>query len=461
MVEHIEVGIDELMLDEDNPRLGSSKGQADALEIIFNLNSNHFRNLMKSIKVNGLDPGDSFYVIAGAIEGDFIVLEGNRRTAALKVLANPDVLESTGLSKTDKSGLRRISADFDRTSVEPIRCVEFESREEAHDWIFRRHTGTVEGEGRIQWGPLEIQKFSGDRSTLDILEFIGRNAGFEKAEWDSTKRVIESGKSSTLSRLLQSDYGQRHIGITFTKDDPDRTPLLISEPHWAINVLKKIIMDVRDGQIDSRSINKSSDIQNYFRTFPKDLQPNENRVTPKAFKDIDIVKQGTQQKAAPTPPTKTTTTPRARKTLAPKKHPFELPVPTKGQNLRREAQTLDADKFPISSAFLLRAFIELALDEYMIQNKLSKIETNKSGATVELNMTQIAERVIQHIQKYSTFSSSDLRGFRNNILQKTSPISIQSLNGFVHNRFQTPSGSSLRAGWDCSVPIFICAFGSA
>ena len=92
MVEYLELSIDELLLDNDNPRLGSVNSQSEALEAIVNLNVAHFRNLMLSIKDNGLDPGDNLYVIEGEDEADFIVLEGNRRLSALMVLTNADVL---------------------------------------------------------------------------------------------------------------------------------------------------------------------------------------------------------------------------------------------------------------------------------------------------------------------------------------------------------------------------------
>jgi hypothetical protein len=70
MVEYLDLTIDELLLDEDNPRLSSVNSQSEALEAIIHLNEGHFRNLMLSIKENGLDPGDSLYVIESEDGGD-------------------------------------------------------------------------------------------------------------------------------------------------------------------------------------------------------------------------------------------------------------------------------------------------------------------------------------------------------------------------------------------------------
>ena len=127
----------------------------------------------------------------------------------------------------------------------------------------------------------------------------------------------------------------------------------------------------------------------------------------------------------------------------------------------REAGSLDANKFTVSAAFVLRSFVELAINDYMEVKRIPKFEKNAKGATVELDLTQKAEKVLRHIAEADSSKNSDLRGFRNNILTKTSATSIQSLNGFVHNKFQMPTADALRAGWDCSVPIFIATYGNA
>ena len=462
MVQHVELSIDELLLDEENPRIGSVNSQSEALEAIVQLNVAHFRNLMLSIKDNGLDPGDNFYVIAVEDEPDFIVLEGNRRLSSLMVLNNPDLLKGTEVADTIKNSLARAASGFDRSQVEPVRCVQFDRREDANEWIYRRHTGAAEGEGRIQWGPLEVQRFSGDRSVLDVIDFVGRNADYSDEDWRSTKATIESRKSSTLTRLLESAPGRKHLSISTSKNGAERSPLLGSEPKWALKVLRRIIEDVRDGIIDSRDLNKASDIENYFRGLPKGLQPAKSRLRKaRAFGEIDIRPRASNAQATQKRKVRKKATPRPRKTLAPKRHTFNAPSSTKGQALLREAALLDADKFTLSSAFVLRGFVELAISDYMDANNISKTRTNSRGNTVELSLAQRGEEVTKHIVSKGKVTNADLRGFRNNLLTKTSPTSIQSLNGFIHNKFQIPTADALRAGWDASVPIFVAAFGNA
>lgn len=461
MVEYLDLTVDDLLLDINNPRLGAVRSQSEALETLIQLNQSNFRILMLSIKNNGIDPGDSFYVIE-VDEDDYIVLEGNRRLSALKVLCNPDVLDGTDVSASIKKSLRRAASGFNRDTVEPIRCVLFDEREDANDWIQRRHTGGADGEGRIQWGPLEVQRFSGDRSILDVIDFVGRNADYSDEDWESTKSMIESRKSSNLARLLESSPGQKHLGISIAKGSGEKTPMLSSEPKWALKVLTRIIEDVRDGVIDSRDLNKAADIGAYFKSLPARLQPKKSaNGTPRAFKEINLKADDSGSTKGKKATPKTTSTPRLRKALSPKKHPFKAPGSTKGQRLLREAGMLDADNFTIASAFVLRAFVELAINDYMQKNGLPKKEQNAKGNMTDLDLSQRAERVIKHIVNSDPSANADLRGFRNNITKRAASSSIQSLNGFVHNKFQIPTPEALRTGWDSSVPIFVAAYGAA
>ena len=461
MVEYLELTIDELLLDEENPRLGTVNSQSEALDTLLKLNQSHFRNLMLSIKRNGLDPGDSLYVIEANDPEDFIVLDGNRRLSALKVLAQPDLLDGTEASASAKKSLLRAAEGFDRDAVEPVRCVKFDNRASAYDWIYRRHTGDMDGEGRIQWGRTEIQRFTGDRSVLDVIDFVGRNAEYTDEEWEQTRDTIESRKSSNIGRLLDSAAGKRHLGISVANDGNGKTPLLSADPKWALGVLKRIIEDVRDGVVDSRSHNTASEIEGYFKSLPKELQPPKGkRPAPKPFREISLKSAPSAGSSTPVKKPKTKPAPRTRSTLAPKSLTFQHPLSEKGKQLLREATAIDPKKLPVSSAAVLRAFIELTIEEYMDNVGLPKT-VQKKEKTFDLTLSQKAEAVIQHMTKNKVASSSDLSEFRKGIADRKAPASIQSLHNFVHNKFAMPTPEGVRAGWDCSVPVFEATYGKA
>ena len=458
MIKHLALPIDQLQLDLDNPRLGSVSSQSEALASIVRLNRGHFANLMGSIRDNGLDPGDSLYVIPSPEGRDYIVLEGNRRLSALMVLSNADLLAGTDLSEAMRKPLVREAAGFDKLDVEPIRCVRFDDRDAANDWIRRRHTGAVGGEGRINWRPLEIQHFSGDYSTIDVIEFVGRNAGYSPEEWEHTRSVLSSGKSTNLTRLLESAAGQSRFGIKVESEPSRRTPVLGVDPNWAARVLKRIVDDILAGKVDSRRLNSASEIEKYFTGLPPEMQPGTSSVaaTPKAFRDITLT-SGKKSPSTSPPPVKTKSAPRTRRTLAPKKHPFDTTASTKLGMLLREAATLDITKFPLSCAFVLRAVVELALNDYLKSKSLPLGPSRKQ----QFDLTTKAENVVQDIRVNGPLTSTELRAFRRNLLTKHSACSIQSLNGFVHSPYDLPTADALRAGWESVIPVLIATYGTA
>ena len=458
MIEHLELSIDELLLDLENPRLVSTSSQSEALANIVRLNLGHFLNLMASIRDDGLDPGDSLYVIRSEDGQDLVVLEGNRRLSALKVLSNSDVLAGTDLPKGTIKQLDQEAKGFERSEVEPIRCVRFGDREEANDWIRRRHTGARGGEGRINWKPLEIQRFSGDYTTIDVIDFVVRNAGYSNKEREQAQSVLGGQKSTNLSRLLESAAGQSHLGITVRTEPSRKTPLLGVAPNWALQVLKRIVDDILKNEVNSRRLNKATDIEKYFTNLPPELQPGPETAAqkPQAFNDITL--PGNRPKAPRKPRPKTKRAPRTRKTLAPKKHPFDTTKSTKLGMLLKEAGTLDVKKFPLSCAFVLRAVVELAVNDYMDSNSLPR---GRKGSQRVFYLETKAEHVLKHIVCSKIFSSSDLRAFRRNILDKRSACSIQALNGFVHSPYDLPTTDALRAGWESAIPVLTATYGKA
>ena len=457
MTEHLELNIDELLLDQENPRLGATASQSEALAGIVALSPEYFQNLMASITEDGLDPGDSLYVVrSDDNDEDFVVLEGNRRLSALKVLTNPDLLAGTDLAESVTKPLAQEATGFDRSSVEPIRCVRFDDREEANDWIRRRHTGVANGEGRIRWKPLDIQRFSNDYTTIDVIEFVGRNAGYSKTEWDKAHAALGGGKSTNLTRLLESAAGQEHLEISAAMDGERKTPILGTDPKWALAVLRRIVDDILSGDVDSRRLNRATDIEEYFAALPQELQPGvESRTAnPKAFRAISLA--GSQAVPPSKPPAKKRSAPRKRKTLAPKTHPFDATSSTKLAMLVSEAGLLNIERLPLSAAFVLRAVVELAVNDYMKKRNLP-LGPPKGP---EFDLTKKASDVVGDLMSSGTVSGTDLRAFRNRLLTRTSACSIQSLNGFAHNRYDLPSADDLRAGWEASLPLLIATYGS-
>jgi len=105
-------------------------------------------------------------------EKKFIVLEGNRRIAAVKIMYNVNVLSDLRISPALKKRFEKAAREFKAENVEPISCYEM-SREEANSWIQRRHTGEDSGRGIGMHRPprasaAKIQRFKRLNSSLSM-----------------------------------------------------------------------------------------------------------------------------------------------------------------------------------------------------------------------------------------------------------------------------------------------------
>jgi hypothetical protein len=467
----MELAVDDLLLDPDNPRIGSANSQAEALEAIVRLDVNHFRTMMQSISDNGLDPGDSFYIIAEAEEGGgYTVVDGNRRLAALKVLHEPAILQGTELSGSVIKRLAKVAENFDAASFALISCVLFESRTEADEWILRRHGRKQEGEARIPWGSLEIQRFQKDRSILDVIDFVERNSTFSDAAWNQIRAEVEA-KPSVLGRFLETKRGRDWLGLSIREEEDERIPTFSRPPRFVLDVLATIFEGIHTKIINSRTHNKAREIELYFENLPKNLHPKGAPSKEEiAFRDA-IVNDGEVRPRLKAPasaevPAKSDTKSRTsktkppRSTLAPSRHAFRQPSSTKGQALVREASRLRLTDTPLSAAFVLRAFLQHTLETFMSKMSIPMKEKNTKGVVLELDLPQKAERVLQYLVDNKISSSANLRAVKRTLTNRADPASIQSLNNYHHDKYDVPAADVLRNAWDTAEPLFVAVYGT-
>lgn len=462
-MEKLELPVEDLILDLANPRLGGVATQAEALRGLIGLGVTYFRNMMVSIKKNGLDPGDSFYVLEDDFdESTYIVVDGNRRLAALKALAEPAVLSGLGLPDGQLKMLTSAASGFDPTVVDLVSCVMFDDRETADDWIERRHGRDLAGEGRLTWNPLEIERFQKDRSTLDVIGFVERNSAADQAGWPAVRTAVEKN-SSTLRRFLSSKVGRRWLGYSVaTEGDGSKVPAFARAPEFVLAVLQRIFADIQAGDINSRNYNTAEDIESYFESLPSGMKPTGNLASnPVQFRTAELPgskgKQASSSQAqGKAAPTKTSRAKPPRLQLAEKKHAFRQPLTTKGQRLVYEASRIRVRDFPLASAYLLRAFLEHTVDVYMDANGIGRVD-----GKMLLDLNKRAVKVMDHLVQNQIMAGQALHGAKRVLTTTTDPASIQALNDYHHDRYQVPAADVLRNGWEACVPLFVAVYGPA
>lgn len=173
----IDCSIDQLLLDSENPRNETAANQRDALQKVLDDQEEKLLVLAEDIVEAGLSPMDRMLVLRAKKGSEkFIVLEGNRRLATLKILSSPNVLTSLLVKTSLQKRFEALSNRFVRKEIEPIACFEVADREEGNRWILLRHTGENEGRGVVGWSGLAASRFRGGDPALQALEFV-RNYG--------------------------------------------------------------------------------------------------------------------------------------------------------------------------------------------------------------------------------------------------------------------------------------------
>jgi hypothetical protein len=417
------VPLTRLHLDPENPRHDPI---ADEDKIVAQLyRKEQVLELAKSIAAAG---GTSPLETIGVIEmddhpGHFIVVEGNRRACALKLLRDPKKAPTSAAQNTltPLSAAAAIPSRFD--------IVIFGSRETARPWLELRHLGAQKGAGVRPWDNVQKTRFAGEAAPDTMaLQVLDRAL---EAGWIDAAERSKIG-TTTITRYLGNPVVRNALGLgnrgalTFTHD--------VAEVDAALKQFVRDALPRADGKpplVNSRS--KSPDWQDYGRALhDRGLAPK----TPLA------------QPTAPPRPTK----------AEPKKprgarHPSDRPtiIPTsfvsrnKNKALVRliwELRNIDADDFPFGANYLVRAIIEKVMALYATQAGVFRPRMDDRALTRACNDALEKDGVPQ----------SELKNMRIAFSTDDAPLSLQTLGASVHAAY-LPTRHSLISVWDNWEPL--------
>lgn len=169
----IPVPIAQLFLDPENPRLPERLKKAKEKDVLnWLLTDATLVDLMASIAENGFFNGEPILIVEEG--GKSIVVEGNRRLASLKLLANPEL--ATESPRTVKSIAEIANAKKNiPTEIWVYKCVD---RSEARNYLAFRHVSGVK-----QWPLISKARYlynlfiEKNRFEYDVYKEIAREIG--------------------------------------------------------------------------------------------------------------------------------------------------------------------------------------------------------------------------------------------------------------------------------------------
>lgn len=240
MVTRLEVEVDRIFLDQDNPRHKPYDTQSEVIEYLCTHES--ILSLARDIVANGLNPIEQFALIPDDNAGDdastFVVAEGNRRICALKLLHDPDLAPAKL-----RNGFTQAASGW--AGIGPLPCVSFEDRAAVDLWLTRIHDGEQGGIGRRKWSADQSARHSGsdkDKLALTILDYAEKKGLISGEE--------RKGKLTTVTRYVTKAPIQAALGI----DATNLNKIQVTRRSGDFDaLLGKFLGDLASGYVNSRA----------------------------------------------------------------------------------------------------------------------------------------------------------------------------------------------------------------
>lgn len=454
-----------LQLDPRNPRLGRESAERAPREIVQHLfEHDKAFEVAESIATRGYFPNEP--LLAVKEDDRLVVVEGNRRLAALKALREPGLLDGRPMRQMEVLRRRMRSGPILKV---PVTIAP--SRRETDQQVAARHVGTPvlawEAENRasfilskleegydnerlrdeLGFTPSDIQKARQTRAIADMARSLDLP--------DEVRAKLEGPRSkvfTTLGRIFDSTVGRERLGVEPSDDDGIRGRT--SKGHF-LKVFGRLVSDVALKRASSRTLNNNEQIATYFDR----LGPEFKVTRGGSFVPADVV----QGKTVASPGKD------ARKPLPTKKVPgLSKTVMPKGikirygndriQDIYSELRRLKREEFPNAGAVLLRVLFELTVIEYMTRsgdlaalvarlakkNKRSRFGT-PSLAELAPEITRIAKKRLSARE-----ASAVEKAVRHD---PAAPFSVSDLHSFVHSQLDLPGDRDIRTFWTRVEPL--------
>jgi len=450
-----------LVLDPRNPRLLPREKLPTQIELIAELvQHENVYELAKKISERGFWRIEM--PIAVEEDGKLVVVEGNRRVAALKLLISPDLAP-----ERERAKFKKLSAKTTLSQIKTLVVIVAPSREAAAPVILSKHTSTeVEG-----WSPVMQARFYADRledgvSVADLAKEYSIPQGQIQAFLQNYQiyqiacslplapDIAEKVKDprefplTTLERVYRNSEAASFLGISFDAQKHIRITLPKDQFEKAFS---KVVIDVAKGDINSRNLNSSEEFSAYLSSFGEST-PQKNQESILTTKDfvaqppssVPLVQRASVLKA--TLPARSAQQSTA---LVPRSFSAQSPDARINQVIR-ELKKLSIKEYPNAVALSLRTLIDLAVGAYCdkigataliierAKKKHAKEDDWYPSVRQMLNFIVSEQKAIAHPL---AFKAAQM------LVADNKPLTILTLDAFAHNKFVTPTESELRSFW--------------
>jgi hypothetical protein len=491
MAERTSIPLRNLLVDDENPRIDVDEIEIDQDNVLKQLliqEKDTVLNLAEDIVEHGLDPSSLPIVMKEDEDLDeYLVLEGNRRIAALKVLTKPE-LAPAKLGEQFRAKFVKLADKYSGSHDPQIECVVVEGREDAQHWIILRHTGKNKGVGTVDWSAKQRARYEESigrpRPGLRVLEYVADHASLD----------IDTSSASVyaIKRVISNPYARTRLGLEKERNVV-YTKYIDGE---VIKGLSRLVEDLASGRENTRTLNKRDDIVRYINSLPEGCLPDLTSPLPErrelgetliwthedaedfyspdsgevgsdsgegggqdvkpsgeseeAAQDDPDEKSGTEdrdeeeggeEEEGESPERKERPSPEDRSTVIPKEVVLEIDQP-RINIIYKELKKLNVNHYPNAASVLLRVFLELSLDHFISQRKVRSVgERSALGHKLKRCAAFMKdEGVLSHGEAQPIFRLGDE--------EKLFASSVRTMHEYIHNRYLKPSPLDLKTAWD-------------
>ncbi|MDI6710457.1 MAG: ParB/Srx family N-terminal domain-containing protein [Bacillota bacterium] len=376
------IPIEELLLDTGNPRIRQGADQKDCLERILR-RKRTFMNLLRDIAEHGLtiEP----IVVSRNEDGKWMVRDGNRRVAALKLLRDPQWCPDEVLRKE----IERLTKKHPDNVLNAVDCLASDDEEMILRYLELRHTGANDGVGQETWSALTKATFNLNHRGSDP-----NKRALQVLQWAEEQglKINDDFPVTTLTRILNKDTLQL---MGFRVKDDRLDPIIDTES--ALRIVGQIVLDIGSQTIKVDNVFTPGLAYNYVAkvrakvlpTGPISIMTDEDEEQDDIASDTtdapassgrsvntdsEGIAPGRLEKEEAVPPVDS----KPRRTSSPRKPSWDRPcifprrkpdlcIPdeaTKTRNVVTELLKLDVRDTPIAVAVLLRTLIDLSEQHY-------------------------------------------------------------------------------------------------
>lgn len=435
--ERISLNLADLRLWLDNPRLLSTMPDENSCFQSL-LTKPTFINLVEDISKHGINIEP--ILVTTDENGDYIVRDGNRRVAALKLLLNPELCpqELSGIKKK----IIKYSEEAEYDLSTPIECHLSTNEVEVERYLISKHTGENQGIGQVDWNALMQAAFEykqgikGKYNNAYRFLLYGSAYGFE---------ISDTFPISTLDRLPLSDF--------FAKAGLDLSNIIVEDltvTENLTNAALKILADIQNKEIsvstkdDAVSIRGGGKPRQYIDKIVADFD-----VKPIKAKTSTSSANPTPPKAAPSTPTKkskrtTSHSPEDRSKFISRKL---VNIPErfiKEKEIYSQMSKLKSSETPLVCIVMLRVFLE------------STLKATCAALTIEYKKTKglngntrtVAEKLLERGYIESALRDAVVKLSGDGLQLNEAFFTIKTIQEFVHCQYSHCDKQTANVFWD-------------